>query len=350
MELFNSTQQDSEALKSHPLFLPVLNGMMECTLAGWGSQNTHVRLPPQPPLAFLNSETNSVDRFMLEILQAQWSNKQELEFFQKDVSNFCDGIIANLEKGQNDILQCKPEDLRDYGSVKLSASHSGLPSTNHHQRVEHMTESHKSPPPLAMGYYGNGQSHMDYRSDFNHNIPTSPLQSPSSEKKLKNPKSLPKEATDILKSWIMEHWENPYPDESTKQLLVDQTGLSRSQVVNWFINARRRLIKPMKPELEKRKAEKLQKRTRVTVAMNSNYHEESEGSDSDPDYEEPMAKKKKLNLSEVSKDLSNGNSDQVKQMISGWKHTGRKRSDDQLPEIPYCFSSSYSVDNGGSEY
>lgn len=341
MELFDSVQQDPEALKSHPLFFPVLNGMMECALAGWGNQNPNIRATPRPPFGILDSATTSVDRFMLEILQAQWSNKQELEFFQKEVTLFCDSTIASLEKGQNDLLHCKPENLRDYGAVKLSASHPSL-TTNQHHRMGHMPESHNPPPPLAMSnYYANGP-HMD----FNHNIPTSPKQSPSSEKK--NPKSLPKEATDILKGWIMEHWENPYPDEATKQLLVDETGLNRSQVVNWFINARRRLIKPMKPELEKRKAEKLQKRTRVTVAMNSSYHEESDrGSDSDPDYEEPTAKKKKLST-EVPKALSNGNNrDQVKQMISGWKHISRKRSDDQIPETSYCFSSSY---NGSEEF
>lgn len=39
-------------------------------------------------------------------------------------------------------------------------------------------------------------------------------------------------------------------------MLVDQTGLTRSQVVNWFINARRRLIRPMKEQLEKQKEDK----------------------------------------------------------------------------------------------
>uniref|UniRef100_A0A452Z8N7 Homeobox domain-containing protein n=1 Tax=Aegilops tauschii subsp. strangulata TaxID=200361 RepID=A0A452Z8N7_AEGTS len=40
-----------------------------------------------------------------------------------------------------------------------------------------------------------------------------------------------------------------YPTDSDKQMLAKQTGLTRNQVSNWFINARVRLWKPMVEEI-----------------------------------------------------------------------------------------------------
>lgn len=56
--------------------------------------------------------------------------------------------------------------------------------------------------------------------------------------------NLPKDVTNILRSWLSSHLGNPYPTEEDKHRLVEQTGLSLIQVSNWFINARRRNIPP----------------------------------------------------------------------------------------------------------
>ncbi|CAL9092282.1 unnamed protein product [Musa textilis] len=58
-------------------------------------------------------------------------------------------------------------------------------------------------------------------------------------------RGLPERSVNILRSWLFEHFLHPYPSDADKHLLARQTGLSRNQVSNWFINARVRLWKPM---------------------------------------------------------------------------------------------------------
>lgn len=47
---------------------------------------------------------------------------------------------------------------------------------------------------------------------------------------------LPKHATDTLKKWLFAHREHAYPPEEVKKQLCAETGLTMSQVANWFIN------------------------------------------------------------------------------------------------------------------
>ncbi|PYH96707.1 putative homeobox and C2H2 transcription factor [Aspergillus ellipticus CBS 707.79] len=51
---------------------------------------------------------------------------------------------------------------------------------------------------------------------------------------------LSREATRVLKTWLQEHNEHPYPTEQEKDELQQRTGLKRTQVSNWLANARRR--------------------------------------------------------------------------------------------------------------
>lgn len=64
-------------------------------------------------------------------------------------------------------------------------------------------------------------------------------------------RGLPETSVTILRAWLFEHFLHPYPKDSDKSLLARQTGLTRSQVSNWFINARVRLWKPMVEEMYK---------------------------------------------------------------------------------------------------
>ncbi|XP_019195441.1 PREDICTED: BEL1-like homeodomain protein 2 isoform X2 [Ipomoea nil] len=62
-------------------------------------------------------------------------------------------------------------------------------------------------------------------------------------------RGLPERSVNALRAWLFEHFLHPYPSDADKHMLARQTGLSRSQVSNWFINARVRLWKPMVEEM-----------------------------------------------------------------------------------------------------
>lgn len=62
-------------------------------------------------------------------------------------------------------------------------------------------------------------------------------------------RGLPERSVSVLRAWLFEHFLHPYPTDADKHMLARQTGLSRSQVSNWFINARVRLWKPMVEEM-----------------------------------------------------------------------------------------------------
>ncbi|KAF6163056.1 hypothetical protein GIB67_001384, partial [Kingdonia uniflora] len=62
-------------------------------------------------------------------------------------------------------------------------------------------------------------------------------------------RGLPDYSVGTLRVWLFEHILHPYPTESEKQMLASQTGLTKIQVSNWFINARVRVWKPMIEEI-----------------------------------------------------------------------------------------------------
>ena len=45
----------------------------------------------------------------------------------------------------------------------------------------------------------------------------------------------------MLKQWLVERQENPYPTRTEKKQLADSTGLTYIQICNWFANWRRKL-------------------------------------------------------------------------------------------------------------
>lgn len=62
-------------------------------------------------------------------------------------------------------------------------------------------------------------------------------------------RGLPEKSVSVLRAWMFQNFLHPYPKDNEKQLLAIKSGLTRSQVSNWFINARVRLWKPMIEEM-----------------------------------------------------------------------------------------------------
>ena len=57
--------------------------------------------------------------------------------------------------------------------------------------------------------------------------------------------NLPKSTTSAMMTWLLENADNPYPSEPQKLELAEKYRLTLTQVNNWFINARRRVLRRM---------------------------------------------------------------------------------------------------------
>uniref|UniRef100_A0A0D6QUC4 Homeobox domain-containing protein n=1 Tax=Araucaria cunninghamii TaxID=56994 RepID=A0A0D6QUC4_ARACU len=112
-------------------------------------------------------------------------------------------------------------------------------------------------------------------------------------------RGLPERAVTVLRAWLFEHFLHPYPSDADKHLLARQTGLSRSQVSNWFINARVRLWKPMVEEMYQEEAKEEEIRDKDTNPNNGNSHEKGGASDSNKSSEDlkPMAPESSCTMS-----------------------------------------------------
>ncbi|XP_061374753.1 homeobox protein ATH1-like [Gastrolobium bilobum] len=90
-------------------------------------------------------------------------------------------------------------------------------------------------------------------------------------------RGLPERSVSVLRAWMFQNFLHPYPKDAEKHLLAVKSGLTRSQVSNWFINARVRLWKPMieemYAEINRRKAlrneEGIESSQRSRIRMNN---------------------------------------------------------------------------------
>jgi len=53
---------------------------------------------------------------------------------------------------------------------------------------------------------------------------------------------MPKKSSDILREWLIQHADNPYPTDDEKVELCLRTNLTMATLNQWFINSRRRVL------------------------------------------------------------------------------------------------------------
>ncbi|KAJ8551001.1 hypothetical protein K7X08_000371 [Anisodus acutangulus] len=85
-------------------------------------------------------------------------------------------------------------------------------------------------------------------------------------------RGLPERAVTVLRAWLFDHFLHPYPTDTDKVMLAKQTGLSRNQVSNWFINARVRLWKPMVEEIHMLETTEAHNKSSQREGQNSNHN------------------------------------------------------------------------------
>lgn len=102
------------------------------------------------------------------------------------------------------------------------------PSHHHHLRAHH--GFHSLVPSISASNH-----HHKYQQK-------SMVADPTKKRRRGN---LPKEVTEFLRKWLIQHKKHPYPAEKEKADLANQTGLTVNQISNWFINARRRILQPI---------------------------------------------------------------------------------------------------------
>jgi len=64
----------------------------------------------------------------------------------------------------------------------------------------------------------------------------------------------------MLRQWILDHFDAPFPDRAQKERFAEQLGWSVACVSNFFINARQRFFKPLVLELARELEEEARER------------------------------------------------------------------------------------------
>lgn len=134
-----------------------------------------------------------------------------------------------------------PAYVRSDNSYSSSFAGCGLPRQKPYEIPDHNLGREVS---NASHLYGNSPydraisstvSQATYPSHYNDTIEVKPKRRRG---------NLPKSTTALLRTWLYDHTQHPYPSEEEKTTLATQTGLTLNQISNWFINARRRILQP----------------------------------------------------------------------------------------------------------
>ncbi|KAK0543529.1 Homeobox protein tos8 [Tilletia horrida] len=131
-----------------------------------------------------------------------------------------------------------------------SAPHSSHPSPSHAQQHQ-AAPSTTGPSPGAFGLVGalpssSSHSYAQSSEQQQQQQPTSSGVQVDAEVDGPRRGNYPRHVTEHLKKWLFAHREHPYPTDHEKRELARYTNLSMTQLNNWLINARRRLLRDTK--------------------------------------------------------------------------------------------------------
>lgn len=296
----NNASSDKEALYGHPLF-PLLALIFEkCELA------TCARKVAGDPICSSESFTDDLvmfsrqfaernegsiftnnrelDNIMIQAIQNFRFHLLELEKVHELCDNFCDRYITCLKGKMPNDLNVDSQGDDDDASSKLSNSNfdptddtdSGSdhrPSSTCSTQLAELDDaaslqSSVAPvtsmtsiapevtikkEPKATKSKGIKREHEPDGDESSRGSEGSPLDegegnskpAGKGSKRQKKRGIFSKAATNILRAWLFQHLQHPYPSEEQKKQLGAETGLTILQVNNWFINARRRIVQPM---------------------------------------------------------------------------------------------------------
>ncbi|KAL5612837.1 hypothetical protein BROUX41_004081 [Berkeleyomyces rouxiae] len=134
-----------------------------------------------------------------------------------------------------------PRDPREDQYMHHAAA-AAAPAPHH----THYQQRYTSVPPhhqYAPAHMAHGHSHPAAASPYGYDhYQRFEGMATADTKQRKRRGNLPKETTDKLRHWFMNHLNHPYPTENEKMELMRMTGLQMNQISNWFINARRRQL------------------------------------------------------------------------------------------------------------
>ncbi|XP_069745296.1 homeobox protein PKNOX1-like isoform X2 [Narcine bancroftii] len=282
-----SMETDKGAIYRHPLF-PLLALLFEkCEQSTQGSEcitsasfdvdiENFVRKQEKEGKPFF-SEDPEIDNLMVKAIQVLRIHLLELEKVNDLCKDFCNRYIACLKTKMNSENLLSSDPGGPYASVQTqlpvqNTTITTLPGTINPQGIVvpasalqqgNVTVTTVNPTQVVSGgavyqpvtvvtpqgqvvtqAHGtiriqNAQLQLQLNQDVNV-LHQDSENSPKSKRGV-----LPKQATNIMRSWLFQHIAHPYPTEDEKRQIASQTNLTLLQVNNWFINARRRILQPM---------------------------------------------------------------------------------------------------------
>ncbi|CAF1047557.1 unnamed protein product [Adineta ricciae] len=183
---------------------------------------------------------DEIDDFMIQVIQVLRFHLLEMDKVHELCDNFCQRYI--------DLLKDKMR--LDFPSENYKSDDEEEDDDDDEVEAEHLRTKEVIKPFRSLS---------ESSENFERDAYNQPVRVPFRQKKRG---IFPKSATSLMRTWLFQHLNHPYPSEEEKQFLAQETNLSIIQVNNWFINARRRILQPM-----------VDQSNRAAAMMGTEYHD-----------------------------------------------------------------------------